>query len=281
MPAGPLTSIIIPCYGQLAYTELCVESIQRCTPETFELILVDNGSPDGTLAWAQEQARSDSRIRVMALGENRGFARGVNAGLAEARGSEFLILNNDAVVTAGWLSRLRAALDTSSRTAIVGPMCNYLDGPQLIQDVPYDDDLDEMALFADRWARDHAGECAPAQRIVGFCMLVRKALVDEIGGLDPRFGNGNFEDDDYCLRALLAGWNLVIARDCFVHHFGSRTFLAVGQRAGYRQAMVDGFERFRQKWHLPFPQENGPWYELEAVIDRGAAPGATERIALT
>ena len=280
MPTQRLTSIIVPCYGQLAYTELCVESIQRCTPEAFELILIDNGSPDDTMVWAEQQARDDPRIHVLSLGENLGFARGVNAGLAAARGSEVLVLNNDAVVTDGWLSRLRAALDGSPRTGIVGPMCNYLDGPQLIPDVPYDDDLDDMARFAGRWAAEHAGQRESAHRIVGFCMLVRKELVNEIGGFDPRFGNGNFEDDDFCLRALLAGWKLVIARDCFIHHFGSRTFRSMGSRAGYRQAMHAGFERFRQKWQLPFPRDGQPWYVPQDVVARGPVAGTTDRIPL-
>ncbi len=280
MSTSRLTSIIIPCHGQLAYTELCVESLFGGTPEAFELILVDNGSPDDTRVWAEQQARNDPRVHVLPLGENLGFARGVNAGLAAARGSEVLVLNNDAVVTQGWLSRLRAALDASPRTGIVGPMCNYLDGPQLIPEVPYDDDLDDMVLFAERWAEEHAGQRESAHRIVGFCMLVRSELVNEIGGFDPRFGNGNFEDDDFCLRALLAGWDLVIARDCFVHHFGSRTFLSLGSRAGYRQAMLAGFERFRHKWQLPMPAEGQPWYRPQDVIARGPVASAVERIAL-
>lgn len=274
-----LTSIVIPCYGELPYTELCVESIQRCTPEAFELILVDNGSPDRTREWAQEQAAADPRIRVLPQPENLGFARGVNAGLDAARGSEYLVLNNDAVVTEGWLARLRAALDESPEVGIAGPVCNQISGPQQIP-VPYDDDLDDMAVFAARWASEHANERQEAVRIVGFCMLVRQAVVDRIGGFDPRFGNGNFEDDDFCLRAMLAGWKLRIARDCFVHHFGSRTFLAMGKRAGYRQAMVEGFALFQDKWDIPDPPEGQSWYDVRAILERGPVGQAADRISL-
>ncbi len=249
-----LVSIVIPCFGERPYTELCVDSIRAHSHGVpWELILVDNGSPDDTLTWAAALAQGDSRIKVIPLMRNTGFARGVNAGLAVARGSELIVLNNDAVVTAGWLAGLLRVLDERPDIGAVGPMCNYIAGQQRVRDVPYDDDLDDMHAFAARWAGEHAGERFIVPRIVGFCMALRREVIVRIGGFDPLFGNGNFEDDDFCLRARIAGFGISIAGDVFVHHFGSRTFIAMGREGAgleesYRRAIKAGWSLFGQKW---------------------------------
>jgi GT2 family glycosyltransferase len=250
-----LVSIVIPCYGERSYTELCVASIQEHSGEVpWELILVDNGSPDDTLAWANGLAGEDPRIRVVPLTRNTGFARGVNAGLAVARGTEIVVLNNDAVVTAGWLAGMLAVLAERPQVGVVGPMCNYIAGPQRVRDLPYDDDLEEMHAFAASWSKAHKGERFSIVRIVGFCMLMRRAVIERIGGFDPVFGNGNFEDDEFCVRVRIAGFELAIAGDVFLHHFGSRTFFAIGKAeengilAAYNKQMVLGWDRFAAKW---------------------------------
>jgi Flp pilus assembly protein TadD len=84
-------------------------------------------------------------------------------------------------------------------------------------------------------------------RIVGFCMLITREVITKIGLLDERFGIGNFEDDDYCLRARQAGFRLMVAADVFIHHFGSRTF--IGQEIDFEAAMKHGQEVFMKKWN--------------------------------
>ena len=74
----------------------------------------------------------------------------------------------------------------------------------------------------------NAGKSAPALWLVGFCLLVRRDVVERLGGLDEIFGQGNYEDTDYCLRAFLAGYRSVVAQDCFIHHVGSASFDAAG-----------------------------------------------------
>ena len=83
-------------------------------------------------------------------------------------------------------------------------------------------------------------------RLVGFCLLIRRAVIERIGLLDERFGIGCFDDDDYCLRAIRAGWRAVIARDAFVHHYGGRTFLGSG--VDYAAILRENERRFRAKW---------------------------------
>jgi glycosyltransferase involved in cell wall biosynthesis len=111
--------------------------------------------------------------------------------------------------------------------ALVGPMSNYATPPQLVENVPYRD-IGEMHRFADRWRNEHRGQWFSVPKLSGFCLLMKRAVYDAIGGLDERFGLGFFDDDDLAERARRAGFELAVAHDLFVHHFGSRTFAGNG-----------------------------------------------------
>ncbi len=245
--ARPKVSIIILTLNQWWQTKLCLESIARFTPQSHELIMVDNGSSDETVANLREYAAHHTNVRVIVNRGNRGFAAGNNLGLALARGENVLLLNNDTVVTEGWLERMLAVFDRHPQTGIVGPVSNYVSGPQLVPQVTYKS-LDGLPAFAAAWSSAHAGQSAEAVRLVGFCLLARRAVIDRIGGLDEQFGSGNFEDDDFCLRARLSGFQARIAQDSFVHHTGSQTFK--GEKIDYSQAMQRNWNVFRTKWGI-------------------------------
>jgi len=106
--------------------------------------------------------------------------------------------------------------------------------------------LVEMEGFAWDWTLRRRGEYLPTQRLVGFCLAVQREVVEQIGLLDERFGIGCYEDDDWGKRAEAAGWQLAIANDCFVHHWGSRTFGSLG--ISYQQIMAENAAKFREKW---------------------------------
>jgi len=111
-------------------------------------------------------------------------------------------MNNDVVVTPGWLERMIAVAKSSPRIGIVGPMSNHISGPQQVPPVQYNEaTLAGLEDFAAAFARAHAGQSQHVWRVVGFCMLIKRTVIDKIGGLDERYGLGNFEDDDFSLRA--------------------------------------------------------------------------------
>jgi Flp pilus assembly protein TadD len=202
-------------------------------------------------------------VRVIANAENRGFAAGNNQGLALARGEYVLLLNNDTVVTPGWLGRMLAVFERHPEVGIVGPVSNYVSGLQCVREAAYRT-LAELEAFAARWAADHSGQTAPITRVVGFCLLARTEVVERIGGLDERFGSGNYEDDDFCLRAALAGYGARIAQDAFIHHTGSQTFKQAN--IDYSGAMRRNWELFKAKWGMPIetPMEQGYRVEVRA-----------------
>lgn len=254
--SGNLVSLIILTRNNLEYTKLCLESIRKYTPEPHEIIVVDNGSTDGTV----EYLKSQPDVRLIENGYNLGFALGNNRGLREARGAYIVFLNNDVVVTEGWLTRLLACAQSDRSIGIVGPRSNYVAGLQRVPSVPYGEDLNAMEQFARAWSLEHAGQWEQVPRVIGFCMLVRREVIERIGGFDPQFGLGNFEDDDFCLRAQLAGFKVCVAHDVFVHHFGSKTFQS--EQIDYRNLMEKNWEVFKKKWNLP----------PEARMERGYVP---------
>ena len=241
----PLTSIIVLTWNQLPCTQECLASIAAFTSEPYELIVVDNGSTDGTVAWLQQQAHEDQRIRIITNDSNLGFAKGCNQGIEAAHGEYILLLNNDVVVTAEWLTGLLECYRRKSHVGIVGPMTNNISGIQRVAHADYDD-IAGMHDFAQSFRGLNRYRMIENRRVVGFCMLFSKQLANEVGLLDETFGSGNFEDDDYCLRVELAGYRNFIAGDVFIHHYGSQTF--IGNKLAYGQAMQHNMALYRQKW---------------------------------
>jgi len=241
-----LTSIIIPCFNQIAYTKLCLQSIEKYTTVPYELILIDNGSTDGTQAFLEEYSRSRAGCNVILNKRNLGFAGGNNQGITAAKGDYILLLNNDVVVTEGWLERLITHIESDPSIGMIGPMSNSVSGPQLVKDARYGEDLNKMQIFAEEYSRKNLGKRQDILRLVGFCLLIKKEVIDIIGGLDENFISGNFEDDDLCLRSFVAGYRNVMAGDVFVHHYGSMTFK--GNGIDYRATMQVNRQYFADKW---------------------------------
>jgi glycosyltransferase involved in cell wall biosynthesis len=124
---------------------------------------------------------------------------------------------------------------------------NYAAPPQLVDDVPYPD-IGEMHRFARRWRGEHRGQWFTVSKLSGFCLLMKRVVYETIGGLDERFGLGFFDDDDLAERARRAGFELAVAHDLFVHHFGSRTF--VGNGIDAEKLLDENAQQFAAKWGL-------------------------------
>lgn len=233
-----LTSIIIPTYNALPLLRGTIGSIRKhTTKELYELIVVDNGSTDGTLDYLKQE-----RIITISLPENTGFPAACNWGLRLARGERLLLLNNDALVTEEWLSRLHRAYDADASIGIVGPMTNNASGRQQISMTGRYED------YAARLRVEQNGKQEQANRVIGFCMLFSRAFMQKIGMLDERFSPGHF-DDDYCYRAYQAGYKVVIAKDAFVYHHGSASFGSY-PREDIQQLLERNRQLFMDKWGL-------------------------------
>jgi GT2 family glycosyltransferase len=240
-----MISIVIPVHNQLDHTRLCLDSITAYTPQSHEVIVIDNGSTDNT----PDYLRSRPDIRLITNTTNQGFAAATNQGIQAAGGDYVLLLNNDTVVTPGWLDRMLAVFDKYPDVGLVGPVSNYASGVQYANG--------EMMSLSDR-AKQYSGQSKECSRLIGFCLLARRVVFDRIGLLDEQFGLGNFDDDDFCLRARLGGFKARVALDSFVYHAGHATFRSNGFDYG---AILDhNWRLFKEKWRLPADLTYGDSY---------------------
>lgn len=237
-----LTSIIIPTRNGLELLAACVESIRVHTSSPYEIIVVDNGSADGTLEYCMRE-----RLPFVAFAENAGFPAACNAGLKLASGEALLLLNNDVVVSKNWIDNLLLCLEQSPDTGIVGPCSNYVSGRQQVS-APYGT-MEEYHKWAEETNRSDPSKWSSIERLVGFCFLFKRELLDAIGYLDERFSPGHYEDDDYCYRARQAGFRLVMAGDTFVHHHGSASFKKE-DGAALRELIERNHRKFIEKWGI-------------------------------
>ncbi|RUS44648.1 glycosyltransferase family 2 protein [Cohnella sp. AR92] len=236
------TSIIIPSYNRLDLLARCVQSIRKHTKSDYEIIIADNGSSDGTTTWCLSE-----RIPFISLARNEGFPVACNKGMRLASGDTLVLLNNDTVVSANWLDNLNTALYSSPDVGMVGPMSNQVSGKQQVQ-YPYAD-LDEFQRIAEGVNQSNPAKWRRAERLVGFCLVLRRELMERIGLLDERFSPGHYEDDDYCLRARLHGYGLLICQDVVIHHDGSASFQQAGT-AAQQQLVERNYRLFMEKWNL-------------------------------
>ncbi len=245
LPGRPVVSIIMLTYNALEYTRECVESIRYHTAYPHEIIFIDNASSDGTVQYLEQVVAENPHYRMITNADNRGFAAGNNQGVKDARGDYVLLLNNDVLVSSGWLEDMVAAFERDPQIGMVGPITNHLSGRQVIADIPYTD-TPGFHNFADQVRSANRGTVTPRRRIAGFAILMSKALYDELGGLEEIFGSGNYEDDDLCLRVRERGYAIMVDEGTFIHHYGSKTFVA---NQLDQQASLDHNEiLFRERW---------------------------------
>src|SRR5262249_54877915 len=134
-PGNEVASIIILCCNQVEYTRLCLESVLRHTRPPYELLLIDNGSTDGTPGYLAElrSRPGPARVTVIRNDTNVGFAAGCNQALVHARGQYIVFLNNDTIVSRSWLDGLVGwAVHDWPKVGLVGAVTNYSRPPQQI-----------------------------------------------------------------------------------------------------------------------------------------------------
>jgi len=213
-------SVVIPVWNAVGTTRTCLTALHDTLGTSDQVVVVDNGSRDGTA----DLLASVDWIDVVTHETNKGFAAGCNAGAGKARNPIVIFLNNDTIPTPGWIDGLVAPF-ADAGVGATGPMSNFVSGPQLWDDPDYRPrTTPEIAAHAADLRRRAAGRTSEVPRLVGFCLAVRAEVFDELGGFDETFGLGGCEDDDLCNRLRFAGWRLLIAEDTFVHHVGHQTF---------------------------------------------------------
>jgi GT2 family glycosyltransferase len=266
-PARHRASIVVPSGNNLVFLKFCLTSILLNTPaQGYEIIVVDNGSTDGTPAYLAGMAEDHPQIRAIRNPANRGFAAAVNQGLAAATGDILVLLNDDTIVPHGWLDGLCRGLEDET-VGLLGPVTNR-SGDEAQIEVEYDT-YAGFLRFARKRRRSHRDRTRDLHMLTMFCLAFRRDLYERVGPLDEQFEVGMFEDDDYAVRVRAAGYRVVCADALFVHHFGATSLGKLAAAGEYGTLFDVNRKRFEQKWQvtwMPRRREAGPAYA--ALIDR-------------
>jgi GT2 family glycosyltransferase/2-polyprenyl-3-methyl-5-hydroxy-6-metoxy-1,4-benzoquinol methylase/glycosyltransferase involved in cell wall biosynthesis len=223
----PKVSVIVLTYNNLALTQACLASVvEESDYRHLEIVVVDNASTDGSPVWLQQWAQGRDNVRLILNDTNTGFAAGNNIGLRASTGDYFVLLNNDTVVTRGWVRTMLCHFKRSERLGLLGPVTNNI-GNEARIDVEYAT-MEEMTERARLHTLTHAGRRILLRTAAFFCVMLRRAVYENVGELCEEYSRGFFEDDDYCRRVERAGWSIECAEDVFVHHHLSASFNALG-----------------------------------------------------
>ena len=226
-------AVVIPVLNQLAYTQACLECLQADIAAGVRVIVIDNGSTDGTGRWLAAQ----NGVVVISNTENRGCAAAWNQGCRAAEGADWVVvLNNDVLLPAGWLKALIEGAERE-KLDVVSPAMR-----ERGMNYPFSE---YAAGFMKRMAGVVRRDAAH-----GVCFAVRREVFAKVGGFDEGFRIGQFEDSDFFRRARLAGFRLGTVGDCFIHHFGSITQDALRGGPKVRPYEAENRAYYRAKWKI-------------------------------
>ncbi|MGE5579071.1 MAG: glycosyltransferase [Bacillota bacterium] len=241
-----LTSIVIVTLNAFEFASKCIDSIfQNSDTEPFELIVVDNGSTDNTWPFLEDLARKRKGVRVLRNPNNMGFSYAANQGIFLSKGEFIVMLHSDTLVTKGWLRRLKRIASSVPGAGLVGPVSNSVSGEQAVETGELRT-MDQIQGYAGAMAVQQAGQTLEVSRLSGFCLMAKREFLDRVGVLDIVYPASGFEDDDLSVRARLAGYKCMIARDVFIYHFQSRTF--ADNNMDRARLMEQNRRRFLRKW---------------------------------
>lgn len=269
-PSAPV-DVIVPCYLGEAETVGCLNSLLKSgLDQPMEIIVVDDASPEPRISEYLRQLAAGGEVTLIRNTRNRGFVRSVNDAIDLHPSRDVALLNSDTVAPPGWLDRLVAVANQYPNAATVTPLsnnatiCSY---PAFCgnNSMPWGHTVDSLDRLA---AEVNRGRSVEVPTAVGFCMLVRRRCIEQVGFFDAEtFARGYGEENDFSLRAARLGWSHRLALDVFFHHTGGVSF-----RGETPQLQALGREAILRRY---------PEYDSIIAAHVRANPAALHRFALT
>ena len=252
-PEGPphIYSVVLN-WNRRDDTLACLASLSKSTYPHHSLVLVDQGSVDGTVD--ATQARFPD-VQIVQSGGNLGFSKGMNAGIRHVlgMGAEYiLLLNNDTIVHPDMVARL--AVHLAPDAGVVGPAIYYASAPHRIWSTG--GGMDHVLFeITGNHGRDEAVPAGPVDRefITGCAMLVSRRVLEDVGLFDERFFM-YYEDMDFCLRVRGAGYRIVLVPDAILWHRVSQSSGGPNSPSRcYHMGRSSGlyFRKHMRSWHIP------------------------------
>ena len=261
----PTISVITLTHNKLPVTRKCLTSLLAGTGASWELIVVDNGSTDGTREWLGEFASTAAlagvSVTVIANQENVGCSTARNQGGARASGGRLLFMDNDVALRSGdWLVALDTACRKLPQAAVVGPKLVYPFAPHDIQCAGVGVSANGRILFR---GRGH-GRTEPdfnvqreVQCLISACFMVDRTAFEAVGGFDDAYNPVEFEDFDLCYKIKAAGGRCYYVPEVEMYHFESVTTQGTAALPNTYLIIRNGL-LFKTRWKHLFQDENGP-----------------------
>jgi len=244
--------IILTVYNQLELTQRCLNSVLKYFNNKDRLIIVDNGSDEKTEDYLErfKSSNSDIAIDIKKLVPNKGYIKAVNAGLEKFDAEFVCLLSNDTVVTEGWLDRMIDIMRANSDIGVMNPQSSnfglYPGKREDIEDVA-------MKLKEKQCKFKETSAC------LGFCMLIRRQVIEKIGYLDEVYGKGYFEDTDFSRKAMANGFRCAIAQDSYVWHREHSTFKS--------EEIEEQFKKNKKIFQSRWGRQNRILYVIRSAMD--------------
>lgn len=224
--------IVVCVHNALDDVARCLESILQNTHPPYRLIIVDDGSGDETKSFLENFVVGQG-ITLLRSETATGYTLAANRGLRAATGDFVILLNSDTVVSPLWLDRLVQCADSAERIGMVGPLSNTASWQSVPEVFDTEGDWASNPLAPGQTVGEFAFDVAAVSARIyprvgflnGFCVLIKRALIDDIGHFDEEtFAKGYGEENDFALRATSGGWELAVADDCYVYHAQSKSY---------------------------------------------------------
>ncbi len=263
---APQVSIVIPVFNKIAYTAACLRSLaEHAEGIAFETIVVDDCSSDAT---AERLAQIDG-IRVHRNAQNLGFVGSCNAGAAMARGEFIVFLNNDTVVTAGWLRALLDCFAQEPDAGLIGSKLVYPDGRlQEAGGIVFSDGSGWNYGRFDDPSDPRYNTRREADYCSGAAIMLPRALFEKLGGFDTRYAPAYYEDTDLAFSVRESGRKVFVEpRSCVVHFEGITAGTDVA--SGMKRYQVVNRDKFVEKWKTALARQPAPIHEAK-LAERAA-----------
>jgi GT2 family glycosyltransferase len=228
------TDIVICVHDALDDLKRCLDSVIRNTPESCCLIFVNDGSAVETTDFMRQFVQMHPAQCILLENPSaRGYTLAANQGLLASTAEQVILLNSDTIVPGKWIERLTQCAVSDPAIGIVGPLSNAAswqsiptrfrpDGDWAVNKLPQVYSVDKMAEIVYRMSSQRFPR---VDFVNGFCFLIKRSLIQSIGLLDENaFPDGYGEENDYCLRAIKAGFDLAIADHAYVYHAKSKSY---------------------------------------------------------
>ena len=260
-----LISIVILSFNKLEYTRICLSSLLKSSYPEFEIIVVDNGSTDGSVEWLrdfqQTAARSGCQMKLICNRSNVGCSTARNQGIDEANGEFVVFCDNDiALCSASWLEKMSSLLMEKDSNGMVGPKIIYPFEPFAIQCAGVAVSPSGRIQFRGRGASRFESAfnfMAEVQALISACCMVKMSVLEQVGGFDEVYNPVEFEDIDLCYRVREAGYSVWYQHDVEMYHFENVTTEGSPSLPNTYLIVKNGMV-FKQRWRRMFAVENGP-----------------------